>query len=143
MTCKIDLGIPVDQIRSFGTGGLGTMSAAGSYAYSAIVDPQSRRGVVGGWLTHERGVGVFFPKAGKEGRTGQVLTQIDFGQFQVDPGRERVVDEQYGAARAQVASGAECHRVIDVPGSTVDPRTLCTVERHFLTIHRKEILAKE
>jgi hypothetical protein len=46
--------------------------------------------MVAGWLTHERGVGVFFPKE-LEGRTW-LATQLEFGQFQLEPGTTRPTD---------------------------------------------------
>ncbi len=42
-----------------------------------IADPQTRHGVVCDWLTHDRGIGVFFPKA--DSGVTEVNAQIDFG----------------------------------------------------------------
>ncbi len=52
-----------------------------------IADPQTRHGVVCGWLTHDRGIGVFFPKA--DSGVTEVNAQIDFGHYQVDPAKSR------------------------------------------------------
>ena len=61
-TWVADLGVNTDQLRVIGTGGLSSVAEAqGSYAFSAVADPDTRRGIVAGWLTHERGIGVFFP----------------------------------------------------------------------------------
>ena len=87
---EYDLDIPFENVRTLGTGGLRGARAAGSYTFSAVVDPETRRGIVSGWLTHERGVGVFFPREAN-GRTF-VATQIDFGQFRVEPGKTRSID---------------------------------------------------
>ena len=43
---EVDLGIPVEQVRVLGTGGLTGMQADGSYSWSAVVDPATRNGVV-------------------------------------------------------------------------------------------------
>ncbi|MFT4540660.1 MAG: hypothetical protein ACI841_000107 [Planctomycetota bacterium] len=84
----LDCGVPVSAARMLGTGGLTTVDeAGGSYTFSALADPESRNGVVCGWLTHERGTGVFFP--GIEQDTARIRTQIDFGNYRVEPGAER------------------------------------------------------
>ena len=87
---EYDLDLPCENVRTLGTGGLRGAQAAGSYTFAAVVDPETRRGIVSGWLTHERGVGVFFPKEAN-GRTF-VATQIDFGQFRIEPGKTRPID---------------------------------------------------
>ena len=84
----VDLGVEQQRLRVLGTGGLTSVAKSeGSYAFSAIADPETRHGVVCGWLTHERGVGVFFPRA-ENGRTS-IKAQIDFGRYQVEPKQSR------------------------------------------------------
>jgi len=87
---EYDLGVPGENVRTLGTGGLRGAQAPGSYTFSAAADPETRRGIVSGWLTHERGVGVFFPKV-TDGRTS-VAARIEFGQFRVEPGKTRPID---------------------------------------------------
>jgi len=85
---QVDLNVEQEKLQVLGTGGLTPVSGSrGSYAFSAIADPQTRNGVVCGWMTHERGVGVFFPQD-NNGAT-RVRAQIDFGHYQVDPGKSR------------------------------------------------------
>lgn len=61
VSAGIDLGKPLAEIKTLGTGGLlAPAGNPGSYAFLSIVDPQTRSGVVGGWLTHDRGSGVVF-----------------------------------------------------------------------------------
>ena len=61
VTSTLNLGKAATDLRAFGTGGLQTLEKnTGSYAYLAVVDPETRAGVVGGWLTHHRGSGVVF-----------------------------------------------------------------------------------
>jgi len=87
----VDLGLKPEGLRSYGTGGLHPLEdAPGSFSFSAIVDPRTRRGLVAAWLTHERGSGVFFPGV-RDGRA-EILARIDFGRYQVDPGRSRPTD---------------------------------------------------
>jgi len=63
MDAVLELGKPADQLVALGTGGLKPLAQnAGSYAWMAVADPASRAGVVGGWLTHERGSGVVFTR---------------------------------------------------------------------------------
>lgn len=84
----VDLGLPVSGLKSFGTGFLSDVdSAAGSFCFGAVVDPQSRRGVVSATLTQDRGSGVFFTDV-KGGRC-YVRARVDFGRYQVDPGQSR------------------------------------------------------
>jgi hypothetical protein len=91
LSFRIDLNVDQEKLRVLGTGGLTPVSESqGSYAFSAIADPQTRHGVVCGWLTHERGVGVFFPES-DQGET-HVRAQIDFGHYQVDPGNSRLTE---------------------------------------------------
>jgi peptidoglycan/xylan/chitin deacetylase (PgdA/CDA1 family) len=85
---NLNLGGDPSRLRVLGTGGLTTVAKSqGSYAFSVVADPNNRRGVVCGWLTHERGVGAFFPKL--QDNVVQLTAQLDFGHYQVDPGKSR------------------------------------------------------
>jgi len=84
----MDIRLGKKELMSYGTAGLANPSdAKGSYTFHAYVDPRTRNGVVTAWLTHEQGVGVFFPRAGQG-----LKTQLDFGHFQVKPGANRDTD---------------------------------------------------
>ncbi|MCX7048999.1 MAG: NPCBM/NEW2 domain-containing protein [Candidatus Sumerlaeota bacterium] len=73
------------QTKTIGTGGLlAPETNTGSYAWLAIADPQSRNGVVAGWLTHDRGSGVVFSPIVND-RVG-LEAQIDYGRLRVKPG---------------------------------------------------------
>lgn len=83
----IDLGKAQDALRALGTAGLTAPDKhTGSYAYLAIADPETRNGVVAGWLTHDRGSGVVF----SEVRDGAVRLdgQIDYGRVRIEPGAD-------------------------------------------------------
>ncbi len=85
---EVDCEVATDKVRVVGTGGLTTAAKSqGSYTFSAIADPASRHGIVCAWLTHERGVGVFFPSV-VDGKI-VVRSQIDFGHYRVDSGKTR------------------------------------------------------
>ncbi len=59
VSAALDLDRPPAELRTLGTGGLlAADKNPGSYAWLAVADPVTRRGVVGGWLTHDRGSGV-------------------------------------------------------------------------------------
>ena len=86
MEAVLDLGKPVDQLRALGTGGLKKAAEnAGSYAWMAVADPASRAGVVGGWLTHERGSGAVFTKV--EGGKLNLEARLEYGCLRIEPGK--------------------------------------------------------
>jgi hypothetical protein len=79
----VDLGKPATDLKALGTGGLTKVDGhPGSYAYLAIADPATRRGLVTAWLTHDRGSGVVFSgiAAGKP----TVTAQIDYGRLRLE-----------------------------------------------------------
>jgi len=82
----VNLGKPAAQLKTFGTGGLlAPDKNPGSYLWLAVVEPQSRNGVVFGWLTEDRGSGVLFSKV--DGDAVRVDTRIDYGRLQIPPGQ--------------------------------------------------------
>ena len=87
VSAKVELGKPLGGIRTLGTGGLlPPKDNPGSYAFLAVVEPHTRRGVVGGWLTHDRGSGVVFSPV-KDG-TVRVQSQLDYGRLRIEPGKD-------------------------------------------------------
>lgn len=84
-TFLLDLGVPAAQLKTLGTGGLETPDKnPGSYVFLACANPATRRGVVAGWLTHERGSGVMFARAAKE--QVEFKAQIDYGHLRIPVG---------------------------------------------------------
>ena len=82
---RIDLGRPAGELKTFGTGGLKSPDTnSGSYAWEAIVDPETRRGVVGGWLTHDRASGVFFTPVQNDQVALQAQSQ--YGRLRLEGG---------------------------------------------------------
>jgi hypothetical protein len=79
-------GIAVDALRLNGTCGLLPLeeTPVGSYNYMAVADPVSRKGIVGGWLSVDRGSGVVF--AEKTGTLPVLETQLDYGALRVEAG---------------------------------------------------------
>lgn len=85
---EVDLGRPVEELKSFGTGFLNSLDEApGSFSFAAVVHPESRNGMVTACLTHERGNGVFFTETDED--KVRIRTRIDFGRYQVRPGKSR------------------------------------------------------
>ncbi len=87
----MDLGKPLAEISTLGTGGL--MAPAqnpGSYAFLSIVDPKTRAGVVGGWLTHDRGSGVVFSPVKDD--AVRMQAQIDYGCLRIKSGEDATAE---------------------------------------------------
>jgi hypothetical protein len=81
----LEPGGAVSDLKTLGTGGLlAPDKNPGSYVWLAVADPQSRRGVVAGWITHDRGSGVVFSGV----RDGEVTldARIDYGRLRLAPG---------------------------------------------------------
>jgi len=75
-----------DKLVVLGTGGLKPLAqAGGSYAWIAVADPATRAGVVGGWLTHERGSGVVFAKA--DGDRPRLEARLEYGCLRLEQGQ--------------------------------------------------------
>lgn len=83
---SLKLGKPASQLKSLGTGGLQDPAKdSGSYVWMTVAVPETRNGVVFGWLTHERGSGVLLPKV--DGDTVRVESQLDYGRLRLAPGK--------------------------------------------------------
>ncbi len=91
VSAAVDLGKPLSGISTLGTGGLFPPDKnPGSYAFLSIVDPETRSGVVGGWLSHDRGSGVVFSPV--ENGAARIQAQIDYGCLRIKPGEEAVAE---------------------------------------------------
>jgi hypothetical protein len=81
---SVDLG--ASDLTTLGTGGLAPADKnPGSYVWLAVAQPQSRRGVVTAWLTHDRASGVLFTKA--DGNRVGVEARSDYGRLRILPGK--------------------------------------------------------
>jgi len=81
-TLALELSEPASDLKALGTTGLTAPDGhPGSYAFLAIAGSKSRRGVVSGWLSHDRGSGVVFSKT--EGKTILLEPQIDYGNLRI------------------------------------------------------------
>lgn len=73
--------------RAFGSGGLFPMSGnPGSYMWCAAVNAETGRGVVGGWVSADRGSGVVLT------RDGTIIPRVDFGRLPIQPGATEMLE---------------------------------------------------
>ncbi|WDI43766.1 alpha-galactosidase [Bremerella sp. P1] len=87
----LDLNENVEVLNTLGTHGLRSAAKeAHSYAYCAVVEPESRNGFITGWLTQDHGVGLLHAQ---DVSTGVELNAtLDFGHISVGPGKTRKAD---------------------------------------------------
>ncbi len=91
VSAAIELGKPLAEIKTLGTGGLlAPDKNPGSYVFLSVVDPETRSGVVGGWLSHDRGSGVVFSPV--EGDSIRIQAQIDYGCLRIKPGEDAIAE---------------------------------------------------
>jgi hypothetical protein len=87
----LELDGPDQSLVTLGTGGWTPQDTPeGSYTYHVLADPLSRNGIVCGWLTQARGVGLFLPEH-REGKNF-VQARLEFGQMRIAPGATRETD---------------------------------------------------
>ena len=86
-SAAVETGAALSEVKTLGTGGLLSPDKnPGSYAFLTMANPASRSGVVGGWITHDRGSGaVFSPVADGAVR---MQAQIDYGKLRIKPGAD-------------------------------------------------------
>jgi len=83
----VSLPSSVGSTTTLGTGGLlPANNNPGSYMFLAVADPASRSGVVGGWITDDRGSGVVFSPV--KDNAINVNAQIDYGRLLIEPGAD-------------------------------------------------------
>lgn len=88
---EIDLAVAPETLVNLGSGGrYASNELKNSYAYSVLADPESRQGVVCGWLTQQRGVGVMLPSF--QNGVHALESQLDFGLLRIQPGQTRSTD---------------------------------------------------
>jgi hypothetical protein len=85
-TFTLELGKPAAELKTMGTGGLRAPNEnPGSYLFLTCADPATRRGVVAGWVTEDRGSGVLFSSV-KDGKV-EFKAQIDYGHLRIPAGK--------------------------------------------------------
>ena len=82
---RLEMSEEPEALRALGTAGLTAPDKhPGSYAFLAVASPETRAGVVSGWISHERGCGVVFSEI--EGGAVQIRPQIDYGRLRIAAG---------------------------------------------------------
>ena len=88
---KVDLGLPVAALNTLGTGGLLKPDKnPGSYMWTAVADPVTRRGVVAGWVTTDRGSGIV--RMETDGSSLRLLPHVDYGRLLLEPGQSETLE---------------------------------------------------
>jgi len=87
----LDLGPKASALKTLGTGGLlGPEVNPGSYLFLTCADPQTRRGVVAGWVTEDRGSGVLFSEVKQDAVVFKA--RIDYGHLRIPPGKTAALE---------------------------------------------------
>ena len=82
---ELDMGRAGTELRTMGTAGLTPPDKnPGSYLFLTLADPATRRGVVAGWLTADRGSGVIFSDVPND--RVRFRAQTDYGHLRLEPG---------------------------------------------------------
>ena len=103
----LDLGVPAGELKILGTGGLVTADKKpGSYMWMAVAEPRSRRGVVAGWITTDRGSGAVF--AEETGDAVRLMGQIDYGRLKIPAGADETLETLAVGKPYDTAWGGTC-----------------------------------
>jgi hypothetical protein len=131
VSLRLELAKDASELRALGTAGLtgvGHELNPGSYSFLAVADPETRAGVVAGWLTHERGSGLLFSDI-QDGRA-VLEAQLDYGRVLLKPGRtiepEMLLIGHFDDARLGLEAYADAvarHYRIELPPQ---PAVYCT-----------------
>jgi len=85
-TFALDLGKPATELKTVGSGGLRAPDDnPGSYLFLTCADPATRRGVVAGWVTEDRGSGVLFSSV--TNGSVEFKAQIEYGHLRIPDGQ--------------------------------------------------------
>jgi hypothetical protein len=88
---SLDLGLPASSLNALGTGGLLKPDKnPGSYMWTAVADPATRRGVVAGWLTTDRGSGIV--RMDVADGAVRLLPHVDYGRLPLAPGESETLE---------------------------------------------------
>jgi hypothetical protein len=87
----LKLGLPSAALNSLGTGGLlKPEKNPGSYMWTAVADPATRRGVVAGWVTTDRGSGIVRMSVTND--VVCLLPHVDYGRLPLAPGQTETLE---------------------------------------------------
>lgn len=87
----VDLEKSASELKTVGTGGLlAPDKNPGSYLFLTCADPVTRRGVVAGWITEDRGSGVVFSDV-KNGKVS-FAARMDYGHLRIPSGQSAALE---------------------------------------------------
>ena len=105
LEARLGLG-PAESLKALGTAGLTAPGGhPGSYSFLAVAEPETRAGVVAGWVTHDRGSGVLF--SGVEDGHVLVRARVDYGGLKKGGESELLVLGYFGDARLGLEAYAD------------------------------------
>ena len=82
----VDVGKAAKELRILGCDGLtGAEKKRTSYMFLAMADPDTRTGVVAGWLTHGRGSGIVLSEPNES--SVQIEGRSEYGKLLIEPGK--------------------------------------------------------
>jgi len=83
---QVDLGKAAEDLRILGCDGLtGADKERTSYTFLAMAEPETRAGVVAGWLTHDRASGIVLSKPAED--SVRIDARSEYGNLLVEPGK--------------------------------------------------------
>ncbi len=86
VSLQVDLGKPAGDLRILGCDGLtGADKERTSYTFLAMAEPETRAGVVAGWLTHERASGIVLSKPVES--SVRIDARSEYGNLLIEPGK--------------------------------------------------------
>ncbi|MBP3694788.1 MAG: NPCBM/NEW2 domain-containing protein [Thermoguttaceae bacterium] len=73
-----------DSVKALGTAGLTPVDGhKGSYAFLAVAKPETRKGVVCGWITSLKGSGIVFSSRTQDGKGTAIQPEIQYGRYPI------------------------------------------------------------
>jgi len=85
VSLQVDLGKAAEDLRILGCDGLTTAEKERtSYMFMAMAEPDTRAGVVAGWLTHDRASGVVLSKPAES--SVSIDARSEYGNLLIEPG---------------------------------------------------------
>ena len=86
VSLQVDLGKAAQDLRILGCDGLTTAEKERtSYTFLAMAEPDTRTGIVAGWLTHDRASGIVLSKPAED--SIRIDARSEYGNLLVEPGK--------------------------------------------------------
>jgi hypothetical protein len=110
VSADINLGLPVSALKTLGTAGLCPPAGnPGSYAFLAIADPSTLKGIVGGWITQNRASGAVLSPKSADGTGCRITARSDYGRLLIKPGASTPGETYVLGYFEDAREGLECY----------------------------------